>query len=64
LTAALAQLHPRLRNAPEGIPFVMDERTLAQGMNFTLQTDLGEIDLLASYRVLDNSHRSFQMPSW
>jgi hypothetical protein len=46
LALALAPLHPRLRGAPEGIPFVLDERTLATGMNFTLQTDLGDIDLL------------------
>ena len=36
----------KCRGAPEGIPFLFDERTLAQGMNFTLQTDLGDLDLL------------------
>lgn len=46
LAAALAPYHPGLRGAPEDIPFVLDERTLAQGMNFTLQTELGDIDLL------------------
>jgi len=43
---ALAPFHPRLRGAPESASFVLDERTLAHGMNFTLETDLGEIDLL------------------
>jgi hypothetical protein len=45
LVRALAPLHPRLRGAPENISFVFDDRTLSQGMNFTLQTDLGDIDL-------------------
>lgn len=46
LAAALSPFHPRLRGAPEELPFVFDERTLAQRMNFTLQTDLGDIDLI------------------
>jgi hypothetical protein len=46
LVAALAPYHPRLRGAPADLPFVLDERTLAQGMNFTFQTDFGDIDLL------------------
>jgi uncharacterized nucleotidyltransferase DUF6036 len=46
LVAALAPLRPRLRGAPEGLPFLWDERTLKSGLNFTLTTDLGDIDLL------------------
>lgn len=46
LAAALEHLHPRLRGAPDGVPFLLDERTLSQGMNFTLETDLVDIDLL------------------
>lgn len=46
LAAALAPHHPRLRGAPAELPFVFDERTLAQGMNFTFQTDFGDIDVL------------------
>jgi hypothetical protein len=45
LAAALAELHRRLRNAPDDVPFVFDERTLSQGMNFTLKTDLIDVDL-------------------
>jgi predicted nucleotidyltransferase len=45
LVQALSPLHPRLRGTPDNVPFVFDERTLSQGMNFTLQTDLGDIDL-------------------
>jgi hypothetical protein len=46
LASALSPLHPRLRGIPEDTPFVLDARTLAQGMNFTLQTDLGDLDLM------------------
>jgi len=46
IVAALKPYHPRLRGAPANIPFVFDERTLAQGMNFTFETDFGDIDLL------------------
>jgi hypothetical protein len=44
--SALAPHHPYLRGAPPGLPFPWDEKTLAQGLNFTLTTDLGDIDLL------------------
>lgn len=46
LAAALSPLHPRLRGVSENVSFTLDARTLTQRMNFTLQTDLGEIDLL------------------
>ena len=46
LAAALAPYHPRPRNLPADLPFIWDERTLQQGTNFTLATNLGNIDLL------------------
>lgn len=46
LVAAIALLKPTLRGAPEGLPFVWDERTVRSGLNFTLSTSLGAIDLL------------------
>ncbi|MBA3950019.1 MAG: hypothetical protein H0X44_08770 [Acidobacteria bacterium] len=46
LAAALAPHHPYLRGAPPGLPFAWDAATLASGLNFTLITSLGEIDLL------------------
>ena len=46
LTAAVAPLSPYLRGAPPGLPFTFDERTLAAGMNFTLVTRVGDLDLL------------------
>jgi hypothetical protein len=46
LSRALAPLSPYPRGAPPGLPFRFDERTLRAGLNFTLQTTVGEIDLL------------------
>lgn len=46
LIAALAPYHPRPRDFPSNLPFIWDEQTLQQGMNFTCVTDLGNIDLL------------------
>jgi predicted nucleotidyltransferase len=47
LAQALAPYHPRLRDIPEGLPFVWDEATLRSATILTLTTDLGMIDLLA-----------------
>jgi hypothetical protein len=46
LVEALAPHHPYLRGAPPGLPFRFDVETLRTGLNFTLTTDLGWIDLL------------------
>ncbi len=46
LVAALAPLHPYLRGAPPGLPFRLDVPTLQAGLNFTLTTDCGDLDLL------------------
>jgi len=46
LVAALKPYTPYLRGAPPGLPFVFDERTVRMGLNFTLKTDLGDLDLL------------------
>ena len=43
---ALRPFNPRLRGAPAGLPFKFDARTLKSGLNFTLSTDAGDIDLL------------------
>ena len=47
LAAALAPFHPRPRDFPAGLPFLWDEKTLANGTVFTLKTDIGDIDLFA-----------------
>jgi hypothetical protein len=46
LCRALESLHPHLRGAPEGLPFRFDPKTVRAGLNFTLVTDLGDLDLL------------------
>jgi hypothetical protein len=46
LADALKELRPYPRGAPEGLPFRWDAKTLANGLNFTLRTTLGDIDLL------------------
>ncbi len=44
--AALALHQPYLRGAPPGLPFRWDVQTLRSGLNFTLTTAIGDIDLL------------------
>ncbi len=46
LAACLAPRRPYLRGAPPGLPFQFDRDTLQRGLNFTLTTDLGALDLL------------------
>jgi hypothetical protein len=46
LVAALAHYHPYLRGVPPGLPFRWEHETLARGLNFTLVTSIGDIDLL------------------
>ncbi|HEY9868216.1 MAG TPA: hypothetical protein V6D08_03555 [Candidatus Obscuribacterales bacterium] len=46
LAAALEPYQPYLRGAPPGLPFRWDVETIRAGLNFTLTTTLGELDLL------------------
>lgn len=46
LVSALQASHPYLRGAQPGLPFLFDQATLRAGLNFTLITDFGDIDLL------------------
>jgi hypothetical protein len=46
LEAALAPLQPYLRGAPRGLPFQFDVDTIGRGLNFTLSTTAGDLDLL------------------
>ena len=43
---ALSPYSPYLRGAPAGLPFRWDEDTLRRGLNFTLTTSIGDLDLL------------------
>ena len=54
VVAALTPIHPYLRGAPPGLPFLFDVRTLAAGLNFTFDTDLGELDLLGEVSGVGN----------
>ena len=46
LAEALAQVRPYLRGAPPGLPFRWDAATIRRGLNFTLTTTLGDLDLI------------------
>jgi hypothetical protein len=46
LSGALAPYAPYLRGAPEGLPFAFDVATIDRGLNFTLTTTLGDLDVL------------------
>jgi|ERR1043165_700176 hypothetical protein len=52
LAQALQSVHARLRNAPEGLPFILDDETLKRGLNFTFTTEIGDLDLLGEVRGL------------
>ena len=45
LAAALAPYRPYLRDAEPNLPFAWDAKTISGGLNFTLTTDLGDVDL-------------------
>jgi hypothetical protein len=46
LAGTLAPYQPYLRGAPKGLPFVLDSATIRAGLNFTLITSIGALDLL------------------
>jgi len=46
LVLALTSYRPYLRGAPPGLPFRWDAATIKGGLNFTLTTDVGDVDLL------------------
>lgn len=46
LVDTLAPYQPYLRGAPPGLPFRWDAETIRHGLNFTLTTTIGPVDLL------------------
>jgi hypothetical protein len=46
LAAALKPFRPMLRGADRDLPFTLDVPTLRAGLNFTLETSAGDLDLL------------------
>lgn len=61
LCRALGPLHARLRGAPRDLPFHFDVRTVRHGLNFTLATDLGDIDLLGEVAGIGFYDAVFEM---
>jgi hypothetical protein len=65
LVSALTPMQPYLRGAPPGLPFRWDRETVERGLNFTLTTRLGAIDLLGEiagggdYRALRADAETF-----
>jgi predicted nucleotidyltransferase len=47
LADALAEIGVTLRGAPSDLPFQLDVQTLANGANFTFDTEFGSFDVLA-----------------
>jgi len=67
IVRAIAPFRPRLRGVPENLKVPFDEQSLAQGTNFTLATDLGNLDLLGEmsgvggYRQIIADAREFNL---
>ena len=67
LANSLAPYKAYLREAPPGLPFGWDAKTIRNGLNFTLTTELGDIDLLGdvggeTYQTL--SPHSFEVEAF
>lgn len=64
LASALTEIGVTLRGAPSDLPFQLDERTLANGANFTFDTKFGSFDILGdiagikSYETLRRHSRT------
>ena len=50
MVAALGPFNPKLRDFPSELPFIWDTSMLRNGTNFTLITDIGDIDLLGNVK--------------
>lgn len=54
LVDCLAPLSPYLRGAPPGLPFHWQTETVLKGLNFTLTTSLGPVDVLGEITLGGN----------
>jgi hypothetical protein len=63
LVEALKPYQPYLRGAPPGLPFRFDTETVRSGLNFTLVTQLGWIDLLERSPVVGSTKTYSRIPS-
>ncbi len=59
----LKPFSPYLRGAPPGLPFKFDTPTIQHGLNFTLTTTLGDLDLLGEV-VGGGSYRQLLPHTW
>jgi hypothetical protein len=50
LVFALSPYEPKPRDWPKGLPFIFDETSVSNGTNFTLETSIGDIDLLGEVK--------------
>jgi len=50
IVQALRSVNATLRGAPKNLPFILDEETLRHGLNFTFDTEAGNLDLLGEVR--------------
>jgi hypothetical protein len=68
LANLLASYKPYLREAPPGLPSSWDAKTIHGGLNFTLTTELGDIDLLGEVgggeTYSDLLHHSFEVEAF
>jgi predicted nucleotidyltransferase len=63
LASVLAAHNPYLRNAPEGLPFVWDSKTIRHGLNFTLTTTIGDIDVAIDIEAFDVCFKCIDLPT-
>ena len=61
LSEALRPYRPRLRGALDDLPFSLDAATIERGMNFTLTTDLGDIDVLGEIAGIGQYQHAFAL---
>ena len=57
LAKALKPYHPRLRGVADEVLFCLDPATISHGLNFTLTTDLGDLDLFGAVAGLGTYNR-------
>jgi len=59
LVKAMAPLKPYLRGAPPDLPFRFDSETVRRGLNFTLSTEAGPVDVLGEITGVGDYHAVF-----
>ena len=63
LAHALAPYRPYLRDAEPDLPFSWDDKTIRSGLNFTLTTELGDVDLFGEVSGGPGSYEDLLMHS-